>query len=79
MILLSRYGTLSQENLSIYCKVIQAKYQVLNSNLEDICVELHPLTKLAGSGMSDQANVYPSSEVMKIRFWISTSMLLEQV
>ena len=74
-----RSGTQNQENLSIYCKAIPDKYQVLNLNSEDICVERHQLIRLADYGMWDQANACQFSEDIRTRFLTSISMQLEPV
>ena len=54
-----RYGTLEQESPFIFYKVIQDKYQALNSSLVATFVVHHQLIKPADFGMLVQENVYP--------------------
>ena len=74
-----RSGIQNQENLSIYCKAIPDRYQVLNLNSEDICVELPQLTRLADYGTWDQASACQFSGDIQTKFLISISTLLEPV
>ena len=74
-----RSGIQNQENLSIYCKAIPDRYQVLNLNSEDICVELPQLTRLADYGTWGRASVCRFSEDIQTKFLTLISMQLEPV
>jgi hypothetical protein len=63
----------------MFLRDIQAKFQALSSNLEDICAEQLQSIKPAEFGMSEQANACQFYVGILIRFLISISMPSELV
>lgn len=71
------YGIPNQVNQFMFLRVILVKYQVLNSNLEDICAEQLQLIRPAEFGMLEQENACQSCVGILTRFLISILTQLE--